>query len=151
MKLFFLYTLLLLTSCAPLQVPEFRGGESVKLEKVEDGKIKLKAGADIYNGNWFGIKIKPSEFDLYVEGEHIGKVHLDKKVKLKRKKVTSIEAPLTADLEKGSMLKLLRYASQENINIRLSGKAKAVVFIFSKKMDIDETATVPGAKLNLGI
>ena len=80
----------------------------------------------MYNGNWFGVKIKPSMLDLYVEDQFIGKVHLDKKVKMKSKRETDLSAPFTAQLEDGAMLKLLKHATKSEINVRLKGKVKAI-------------------------
>lgn len=146
-----LLTLIVFSSCRNLQVPEFRGGEKMNLEKVEGRTICVRAGANIYNGNWFGLKIKPSEFELYVEDEFVGMLSLDKKVKLKRKRETFVEAPFTANLEEGVLLKMMRYASKDQVKIRLKGKAKGGVFIFSKKFEIDQTKTVSGRNLKVGI
>lgn len=148
--LIFFLALVFLGSCKSLQAPEFKGGESVKLDKVDGNTIKFTAGANIYNGNWFGLRVKPSEFELYIEDEYVGKVSLDKKVKLKRKRETFVEAPFTANLEKGVMFKMLRYAAKDQVKIRLKGKAKGGVFIFSKKIDIDQTKTISGKSLKFG-
>ncbi|MBL4862487.1 MAG: LEA type 2 family protein [Crocinitomicaceae bacterium] len=148
--LFFIAISFLITSCASFQVPEFRGGEKVSLKKVDGQSIKFSAAGKIYNGNWFGIKIKPSTLDLYVEDEYIGKVSLDKKVKLKRKKETELNADFTAKLESGAMFRALKFATKENIKIRLKGKVKAGVFIFSKKIDIDESKTISGSIFRMG-
>ena len=137
-----------LASCA-FHTPEFRGDENFKLEKIDGKTIQFNAGAKVYNGNWFGVKIKPSMLDLYVEDQFIGKVHLDKKVKMKSKRETDLSAPFTAQLEDGAMLKLLKHATKSEINVRLRGKVKAGVFIFSKKFEMDETKTIPGNVLKL--
>ncbi len=147
--LLILISSLFLVSCA-LHAPEIRGGEKFNLDKVDGQTIKFTAGANVYNGNWFGIKIKPSKLDLYVEGDYVGKVSLDKKVKLKRKRETAVEAPLTAFLEKGTLMKVMRYAGKDQVTVRLKGKAKGGVFIFSKKVEIDETRTISGKNLRMG-
>ena len=143
--------LVLLASCAPLQAPELRGGETFKLNKVEGNKVSATAGAKIYNANWFGIKIKPSKLDLYIDGGYVGKLHLDKKVKLKRKRETQVNAPITAELDKGSLMDLMKFAGRDEVEVRLKGKAKGGVFIFSKKIEIDEKTTISGKGLGLGL
>ena len=137
---------LLVTSCA-VTAPEMRGGESFNVEKIDGNTIKLNAGAKIFNGNWFGIKIKPSNLELYLDNDFIGTVRLDKKVKLKRKSETTIDAPLTATLEDGAMGKAMRSALSGALNVRMKGKVKAGVFIFSKKIDFDETKKIDASKL----
>jgi len=89
--------------------------------------------------------------NLYIEDEFIGEVKLEKKVKLKSKRETALEAPFTLTLEKGAMLKMMRYATQGEIKVRLTGKVKGGVFIFSKKFEMDETKTISGASLKLGL
>ena len=141
--------MVLVQACA-LHTPEMRGGESFNLEKLDGQTVKFTAGAKIYNGNWFGIKLKPSDLELYVDGEKMGTIRLDKKVKLKRKKETELLAPFTATLKEGSLLKAFTLAGKSEIKVRFTGKLKAGVFIFSKKIDFDETRTVNGSKLKLG-
>ena len=62
-------------------------------------------GADIYNENGFALKVKPSTLDLYIEDQYMGKVHLDKKVRMKRKSITRVAAPLTLTLAEAYDLK----------------------------------------------
>ena len=132
-----------LTACK-FHSPEFRGEEKFSFEGKEGNEIKLTAGGKVYNGNWFGIKVKPSELDLYVDNEYLGKVHLDKKVKMKAKRETMLEAPLTLKPDAGALLKAVKLVMKNDLEIRLKGNVKGGVFIFSKKFEIDETTTIKG-------
>eukprot|EP00353_Schmidingerella_taraikaensis_P005939 CAMPEP_0185594144 /NCGR_PEP_ID=MMETSP0434-20130131/73796_1 /TAXON_ID=626734 ORGANISM="Favella taraikaensis, Strain Fe Narragansett Bay" /NCGR_SAMPLE_ID=MMETSP0434 /ASSEMBLY_ACC=CAM_ASM_000379 /LENGTH=91 /DNA_ID=CAMNT_0028221243 /DNA_START=124 /DNA_END=396 /DNA_ORIENTATION=- len=91
----------------------------------------MNAKANIYNDNCFNVKIKPSDLELFVEGESIGTIRLDKKVKLKKRKETTIDANLTATLDDGVLMKMMQYAGRSEVEVRLKGKAKGGVFIFS--------------------
>lgn len=133
---------LTLSSCAPFMVPEMKGKEKISVQKLSKEEIKVTISANMLNENWFALKIKPSVLDLYVEDELIGEVKLDEKVKLKRKRETEIDAPLTLILSSGVYAKLLRYAMQKEVKVRIKGKAKGGVFIFSKKFDVDETKAI---------
>ncbi len=73
--------LLGLQACASFEMPEYRGNEDFKLEKVEGRKIIFQAGATVYNPNWFGIRVKPSIFEMYINNDFMGTVELTKKVK----------------------------------------------------------------------
>ena len=137
---------LLVSSCA-VTAPEIRGGESFNIEQIEGNKVNLNVGANIYNGNWFGIRVKPSNLDLFLNDDFLGTVRLDKKVKLKRKSETAIDANLTATLENGAMGKAMRSALGGGLNVRLKGRVKAGVFIFSKKIDFDETKKMDASEL----
>lgn len=149
--IFFLFISVLLSSCSSFRQPEFRGSEGVKFEERDGNKIKLTAGVKIYNPNWFGVKIKRSNLDVYVENQYMGKVYLEKKVKLKAKRESSLIFPILFEMEDGAMLTVLRYAKAENVSIRFTGKAKAGIFIFSKKFEIDQTKKISGKDLRLGM
>ena len=130
-----------LTSCTFYE-PEMRGGENFKLEKMEGKEVKFSAGAKVYNGNWFALKVKPSVLDLYIDDKYMGKVYLLKKIKMKGKSETEVEGDFLAELEGNAMLKALGLALKGEVDVRLTGKIKGGVFFISKKFDYDETKTV---------
>lgn len=146
--LFFIFLSVGMASCT-FHEPAFNGGEKFHLEKIDGQEVNFTAGGIIENANWFGIKVKPSMLDLYVEGDYFGKVSLDKKIKIKRKSNNYVEGIFTADLEDGAMLKALSLVRKNDVKVRLKGKAKAGVFIFSKKLSVDETKTIPGSALKM--
>lgn len=135
-----------LASCTFYE-PEFRGMESIKVEPINGKDIKLEVGAKVYNENGFAIKVKPSTLDVYVEDQYLGKIHLDKKFKMKAKQETSIVAPLTATLAEGAMFRAMSVLNKNKIKVRLSGKVKAGVWFISK-LDVNETKTLDGLDLN---
>jgi LEA14-like dessication related protein len=133
--------ILLITSCT-FHEPEMRGGEKFNLEKVDGKTVKFTAEANVFNGNWFGVKVKPSLLDLYIDGKLVGKIHLDNKVKMKRKQETHLIAPFTAELDKNALMMGIALAGKGDVKVRIKGKIKGGVFIFSKKLDFDETRTM---------
>lgn len=144
-----LFAILLLLGSCTFYEPEFRGGESLNIEKIDGKDIHLRAGGKVYNGNGYAIKVKPSTLDVYVNDEYMGKVHLDEKVKMKAKQETLLEAPLTVTLADGAMFRLMRLAGSENITVRMSGKVKAAVWFVSKKVDVNESRSLNGLDLKL--
>lgn len=148
-KCFPLFIIVLsMTSCTFYE-PEYRGGESFHLEQLKGRDINFTAGAKVYNKNGFAIKVKPSTLDVYIEGDYMGKVHLNEKVKIKGKQESMIEAPFTATLSEGALFKALRFANKDEVQVRLSGKVKAGVCFFGKYFDVNETRTVNGSLLKL--
>jgi len=148
---FFIGLLLLsvVTSCA-VEAPEFTAGDGFKIEKMEDRQILFSAGIKVDNPNWFAIKLKRSSLDVYMDDQLLGKLQLEKKVKMKAKKESEITLPLRASLEEGAMMMIFRNATKENVTIRFKGKVKGGVWIFSKKIAVDETRQVPGKFLRPG-
>lgn len=137
--------------CFEFTAPELRGGEEFKVEKIDGNNIKFNAKANVYNENCFSVKMKPSTLDVYVDGENIGTLSLNKKVKMKRRRESAIDADVTATLSNGAMMKLMKYATKSEVEVRLKGKAKAGIFIFSKKFEIDQTKTISGSSFKLGL
>lgn len=151
MRLFFslFFAGLFLSSCA-FHSPEFRGSEGFKLEKMDGKEISFSAGAKVYNPNWFAVKLKKSGVDVYLEEQFMGKLFLDKKVKMKAKQESTLTVPLHLELEEGALLSLVRYSSKETVNIRITGKVKGGIWFFSKKVKVDETRQIPGKSLRPG-
>lgn len=145
---FAVFSILLLNSCS-FENPVFKGGETFSVQKIEGRNLKFTAGGIIYNPNKYTIKVKPSTLDVYLNDEYMGKVHLDKKIKMKKKQDTPISAPFTATLNEGAMFKAMRLANGGPVTVRLKGKVKAGVFIFSKKLDVDETRSMNDLNLRM--
>lgn len=139
--------LLLVGSCA-IEAPEFIGSEGFKMEKMDGKEIRFTAGVKVNNPNWFAIKIKKSAVDVYVEDQLMGQVQLEKKVKMKARHESTLTMPLKVILEDGAMITMMRYASKENVNIRIKGKVKGGVWFFSKKIEIDEKRQISGKNLS---
>ncbi len=150
-KIFFISILtLVFSSCANFEEPEFISSNGVKMGGIEGKKISLTADIIVSNPNWFGIKIKPSNLDVYIENQYMGKIFLEKKVKMKAKQESALSMDLRAELADGAMITALKYANKENVKVHLIGKVKGGVWIFSKKIAIDETKTISGKNLQLG-
>jgi len=139
-----------LSSCASLDVPELRGSEGFSQPVFDGNKISFKADVKVFNPNWFAIKVKPSILDVYIEDQYMGKIHLEKKVKMKAKRESTLEFPLMIELEDGAMITAMKYAGKETIELQFKGKVKGGVWFFSKKIEIDETKTISGKDLRLG-
>jgi LEA14-like dessication related protein len=148
--LFILSAIVLLTGCATFQEPEFRGSEGVKMDKMDGQEITLSASVKVFNPNWYALKIKPSTVEVYLEEKLMGTVQLTKKVKMKGKQESSLSLHLLATLEDGAMFAALRYATKDQVKVRIKGKVKGGIFFLSKKVEIDETKTISGKDLNLG-
>ena len=110
--------------------------------KIEARNISVTANIKVSNPNWFAIKIKPSDLDAYIENQYMGKIFLEKKVKMHAKSKTVLSLPLRAELADGAMITALKYATKEKVALHVKGKVKAGVWFISKKFDVDETKTI---------
>jgi len=150
-KLIALLSFFLVLGSCTFYEPEIAGVDDVKLENFEGREAEFNITARIKNDNNFAIKVKPSTLDVYVGNQYIGDIHLDKKVKLKKNQVTTIEAPFTATIAEGALFKVMALLSQSSVDLQLKGKVKASVFIISKKVDVNERKTIDLSSLGIGM
>jgi uncharacterized protein YfaS (alpha-2-macroglobulin family) len=84
---------------------------------------------------------------VFLEGQMIGEVHLNEKVKIRRKQENTLSVPLNATLEEGAMFTMIRYSTKDTVSIRMTGDVRAGVLFVSKKMTIDENRKISGKGL----
>lgn len=144
-----LSTLILLgfSSCATYEDLEFERMDGFKLDNIKGREIGMTVGAVVTNPNWFAIKLLPSTVKVYLEGQLIGEVQLNEKVKIRRKQENTLSVPLNATLEDGAMFSLIRYSMKDTLNIRMTGDVRASVLFLSKKITIDENRKISGKGL----
>jgi LEA14-like dessication related protein len=144
-----LSTLILLgfSSCATYEDLEFERMDGFKLDSIKGREISMTVGAVVTNPNWFAIKLLPSTVKVYLEGQLIGEVHLNDKVKIRRKQDNTLSVPLNATLEDGAMFSLIRYSMKDTLSIRMTGDVRAGVLFISKKITIDENRKISGKGL----
>lgn len=129
-------------ACASYKDVKFRGTENFKVGTLEGKKLSFTFDAHLFNENAYTLKVKPCDLDVYIEGQHMGIIHLDKKVKIKRKSESTVTIPLTAELGPGALVKLALIKLKKKVSVRLVGTVKGGVFIFTKKEKIDETREI---------
>ena len=144
-----LSTLMLLgiCSCATYEDLEFERMDGFKLDSIKGREISMTIGAVETNPNWFAIKLLPSTVKVYLEGQLIGEVQLNEKVKIRRKQENTLSVPLNATLEDGAMFTLIRYSTKDTLSIRMTGDVRAGVLFLSKKIAIDENRKISGKGL----
>lgn len=149
-SILFICCLLLLNSCLEFQEVEFVDMEDIKIEKVEGRKLSLLISVKLLNPNIFSIKIKPSIVDVYIEEQLVGKINLNNKIKIIKRKEKTYAVPLQVDLEDGALIKFLKYSFKEKIKIHIKGKVKGSVFGITKKIDVDEIQEIDGKLFKIG-
>jgi LEA14-like dessication related protein len=136
-----------LSSCATYEDLEFERMDGFKLESIKGREISMNVGVVVTNPNWFAIKLLPSTVKVYLEGQLIGEVQLNEKVKIRRKQENTLSVPLNATLEDGAMFTMIRYSMKDTVSIRMTGDVRAGVLFLSKKIDIDENRKISGKEL----
>ena len=99
------------------------------------------------HSNKFGVKLKKSKVEVYLEDQYMGILSLEKKAKMKANRESTIEFPLKMALEDGALITALKYSMKDEVNLIVKGKVKGGVWIISKKIEVNDTIKVPGKNL----
>ena len=141
--------LFLATSCFDL--PEFKGASNFKMGELRSNKVNFSLDVNVFNPNGYGIKVRPSEFDVFIGKDYVGKAKLQKSFKMRRKKNTVCHVPLELSLEPGMIMKLMKWAQSRSLEVRLEGVLKASVMGLPKREKINEMKTINPRDLGLNI
>ncbi len=151
-KLIFSLALAVSVSACSYTDIDFKGITGVTQSKFSTEKLSATIGLDIDNPNKFNIKIKPSMLDLSINDVYLGKVQLTEKVKLNKKELNHVKAPVELKLEKGILIKMASIAMKSTsgmVTINLNGNVKGSVGGFGKKEHINYTKEISVKDLKL--
>jgi LEA14-like dessication related protein len=145
----FVSIVIFLSSCSSFKEPIIKGSDDFQLTQFEGKKISFSLALAIENNNWYALKIKPSNVDLYLEDKLIGKLHLLEKVTIPAKKTSELIVPARIELADGAMISLFKIISKDQVALRLNGKVKGGVLFVYKNFHVDEKWNVPTNFLKL--
>lgn len=145
----FIIALVVMNSC-DFDEPDISNVTNFKLVEMEGRHIEAEFNVDCENPNAFGFKMKRANIDVIVDDQVLGKITLDKKIKVKRKSKKTYTVPLSIDLEDGAMLKMIQLSMRKEITVLLKGKVRGSVCGISKSFDVNETKKIDGSLLKMG-
>ncbi len=145
MKKYFLpiaYGLLLTTffSCAEIKPATIGGVENPKVNSLSTAGVDFTFDMRIKNPNNMGVTVFPSSFDATVNGIEIGKVKLDKKVRIKANSDNTSEFHIKSDFTKVSLAdiaQVVSMVSSKNATVTLKGYVKIGKWYYKKKFPIE--------------
>lgn len=146
-RLLLFISLISLTAC--FDIPEFRGVSNFKMDEFKGNHISFHLDVDVFNPNGYGIRVRPSDFDVYINNQYVGKGKLDRSFKMRRKKNTVCHLPISLDLERGILMKLVRWAQSDKIELKIDGDLKVRVGGIPKKEHIEQTQEINLKDLNI--
>ncbi len=134
--LYFLVIAFFLGSCKNIKEPEFRGIESVKLDGFSLKKTAAVVYLKYYNPNKFQAKLKSAEGDAWINNIALGHFIVDTTIAVKGK--SDFLVPVKVDLDMKQILAFtLTSMNEQEVDIRIAGKAKAARSGFSKSFPIN--------------
>ncbi|MFT5580776.1 MAG: LEA14-like dessication related protein [Psychromonas sp.] len=149
-KLFFLLAISFgLSGCDAFEFEdvEFITLDNFILKEVKGRNAEMEVYVTLLNPNFFGIKIKPSELDVYIDEIYAGKALLTEKVKLKKKHQQSYLAKIKLEGEDGILLRLMSLLRKKEIKLEVKGKVTGSVYGISKKVSVSESKMIETKKL----
>ena len=147
----FLFVFSLLASCASFEEPIELVSNDMSVVKLNLEGAALRVKSSIHNNTWTPIKIKPSTLELYLDGEKLGDVYLEEKIRLKSKKDNEVEALVHVKFADGILAKLMRYRFKDTAQLELRGKVKTGLLLLPIKIPVNYSKTISPKNLNLNL
>lgn len=147
----FLLFLFLFSSCATFEDPVEVVNYDMKMENLNLDEAALRFNTTIHNNTWTPIKIRPSTLELYVDGEKLGDVYLDEKIRLKSKKDNEVNTLVHVKFADGILGKLIRYRFKETAQLELRGKVKTGLLFVPIKIPVNYSKVISPKTLNLNL
>lgn len=147
----FLLFLFLFSSCATFEDPVEVVSYDMKTENLNLDEAALRFNTTIHNNTWTPIKIRPSTLELYVDGEKLGDVYLDEKIRLKSNKDNEVNTLVYVKFADGILGKLIRYRFKETAQLELRGKVKTGLLFVPIKIPVNYSKVISPKNLNLNL
>ena len=145
-----LTSIVLFTSCITYEDVEFLGIDDYKIDQVNSEKVQITLKMKLKNPNNYNIKVKKSEFDLFLNGKKLGKTKMKHDIKLKKNYTQLHDVVFESnmkDISKGLMSSLGMLFGGSS-KLRIKGELKAKAFGIGKKFDVDFSQDIKASDLS---
>lgn len=119
----FCLVLIILSSCQAPKELVYRDFKNLKVDKLGLGGSSLKLDVIYYNPNNFGLQLKYTDLDIFIDGNYLGHSSQDYQITIKR--LSEFTLPLQINLDMQNLLKnaLPTFLGKEVI-VKITGKVK---------------------------
>lgn len=114
----------------------FKEIKNVDLEKLQFKHAILKLDLVYYNPNNFGLELKRTDVDIYIDNAYFGKSVQDLQVKIPRRDDFTLPVEVRVDM-KNLLINSISTLLKDNVEIRILGKAKVGKAGVFKTFDVD--------------
>ena len=131
---------LCLFSCAEIKPVTIGAVDNVHVKKLSTEGVDFTFTVNVKNPNSVGVNVFPAAFDANVNGIDVGKIKLDKKVRIKANSDGAPEFHIVSDFTKVSMAdiaKIVSMVGSKNATVNLKGDVKVGKWYYKKKFPID--------------
>jgi len=128
---FFLLLTILLVSCSAPKELEYRDFRNFSTQNIGFSTTSVKMDMIYYNPNGFGLQLKRTELDIFVNGVLLGHSSQDYQITIPKKEQFII--PITMDIDMKNLIKnSLTTLFNKEVNVKVTGSikiGKANVFV----------------------
>ena len=126
----------LLFSCAKPLVPEYKCCRNVSVQKADTTQSKLSFDLVFFNPNGYGVKMKETEVDIYVDGTFLGHTSLKEKIRIPRKADFTVPVSLLVNIQE-LLRKSMGFLIGKEVTVKATGTTKIGKAFFYKNMPVD--------------
>lgn len=132
-------------SCAEIKPVTIGGVENPRVKTLSTAGVDFTFGMKIKNPNNMGVTVFPSSFDATVNGIDIGKVKLNKRVRIKSNSDNTSEFHIKSDFTKLGLADLagvIKMASSKNATVTLKGNVRVGKWYYKKRFPVEFKKTI---------
>lgn len=111
-----------LAGCTNIQQPEFRRIEKFRVKNIDLSQGTIGLNVTYYNPNTFGVTVKETEADLYINSVHVGKFTQDSTIGVN--KTSEFSIPISGTVPLAELLQLKGNLSNQEVSITADGTTK---------------------------
>lgn len=147
--LLLIITSLLFSGCTGLDEIDIQGIKKYSIKSLKDNELKAVVTLKVNNPTWYPITLKDLELRTQINGRYIGKVYLDEKIKIKAKRESEVEIPVTLKISNimATAFVMLNMKNAEQLIIEIDGDVTARSYLFTKKVEVNESFNIGELKL----
>ncbi|HMO63183.1 MAG TPA: LEA type 2 family protein [Ferruginibacter sp.] len=114
----------LLCCCSTPKELEYRDFRNFTIQKISFASTKVRMELIYYNPNSFGLQLKQTELDIYLNGHYLGHTVQEHQVTMPRKMDFAIPIQVDADM-KNLVKNGLTLLFNKTVTVKVTGKIKA--------------------------
>lgn len=141
-----MFLVFFLTSCEEyknIEVGEIKG---INLIELGSQKISLDVLLQIENSNHINFRIAGVDLDVIVNNEYLGKITSVREVLILKKSNAVYSFPIEVEYTGTNILKgaftVISMVAEKKIELRIKGFFKVKSFLFSRKINVEESNVV---------
>ena len=121
--LLFFIVIIFMSSCREPKELEYRDFKNLSSEKLGFASSTIKVDLIYYNPNNFGLQLKRTDLDVYIDGNYLGHTAQEYQINILRKAEFTLPITIEVDM-KNAYKNLLPSLFGQEVTVKITGKVK---------------------------